>query len=194
MQAFHSLLELLGMLVMDPHTGVLMALLLVAAVCDYRVYRIPNWLTASGTVLGLIFSVAMPLSPHMGFLWACEGMLLGLLMMLPLYLLRVMGAGDVKLMAMIGAFLGVPAIFYAVVVTFIVGGVAALGFALFNRALGRMLDNVKHIVQIMMLSAIGGMKPNAFIDASTSVGKLPYGVSIGIGTAGYLVARQLGYL
>jgi prepilin peptidase CpaA len=57
-----------------------------------------------------------------------------------------------------------------------------------------MLGNVKNMVQIMMLSAIGGFRPDAHIDASKSVGKLPYGVSIGIGTTGYLVARQLGYL
>ncbi|WP_211462708.1 A24 family peptidase [Collimonas silvisoli] len=194
MQAFYSLLELLGMLVTDPRTGVLIALLIVASVCDFRVYKIPNWLTASGTAFGLIYNTAAPISPHAGFPWAFEGMLLGLLMMLPLYALKVMGAGDVKLMAMVGAFLGVPAILYAVLCTFIVGGIAALGFALFNRALGRMLGNVKNIVQIMVLSAIGGIRPDAHMEASKSVGKLPYGVSIGIGATGYMVARQLGYL
>lgn len=194
MQAFYSLLELLGMLVTDPRTGVLIALLIVAAASDWRVYRIPNWLTASGTAFGLIYNTAVPMSTHTGFLWAFDGLLLGLLMMLPLYALKAMGAGDVKLIAMVGAFLGVPGIFFAVIFTFIVGGVAALGFALFNRALGRMLGNVKNLVQIMMLSAIGGFKPDTHIDASKSVGKLPYGVSIGIGTTGFLVARQLGYL
>ncbi|PFH08018.1 prepilin peptidase CpaA [Collimonas sp. PA-H2] len=194
MQAFQSLLELLGMLVTDPRTGVLIALLVLASICDFRVYRIPNWITASGTAFGLIYNTVVPISPHAGFLWAFEGLLLGLLMTLPLYALRAMGAGDVKLMAMVGAFLGFPAIFYAVISTFIVGGIAALGFALFNRALGRMLGNVKNIVQIMVLSAIGGIKPDIHMEASQSVGKLPYGVSIGIGATGYMVARQLGYL
>ncbi|WP_211470480.1 prepilin peptidase [Collimonas humicola] len=194
MQAFQSLLELLGMLVMDPRTGVLIALLIVASICDFRFYRIPNWLTASGTAFGLIYNTMVPISLHIGVLWAFEGLLLGLLMTLPLYVLKVMGAGDVKLMAMVGAFLGVPAIFYAAVSTFIVGGIFALGFALFHRALGRMLGNVKNIAQTMMLSAIGGIKPEIRLEASQSVGKLPYGISIGIGATGYMVARQLGYL
>jgi len=194
MQAFQSLLELLGMLVMDPRTGVLIALLIVASVCDFRIYRIPNWLTAGGMVLGLLYNAAVPISPHVGFLWALEGLLLGLLMTLPLYVLKAMGAGDIKLIAMAGAFLGAPAIFYAVISTFIVGGVAALGYALFNRALGRMLGNVKNIVQIVLLSAIDGIKPDVHMETSKSVGRLPYGVSICIGVTGYMVARQLGYL
>jgi prepilin peptidase CpaA len=194
MQEFYSLLELLGMLVTNPRTGVLIALLIVASVCDYRAYKIPNWLTASGAVFALVYNTAAALSPQAGFFWAFEGMSLGLLMMLPLYLIKTTGAGDVKLMAMVGAFLGVPDIFYVVVTTFIVGGIAAVGFAMFNGVLGRMLSNVKNIVQIVMWSAIGGIRPDALIDASKSVGRLPYGVSVGIGTVGYVVARQLGYL
>ena len=56
-----------------------------------------------------------------------------------------------------------------------------------------MLSNVKHIAQLMMLSAIGGIRPELRVAASESVGRMPYGVSIGIGTIGYLLARQLGY-
>jgi len=194
MQAFYSLLDLLGMLITNPRTGVLIALLIVASVWDYGVYKIPNWLTASGAVFGLVYSTVATLSPQAGFFFALEGMSLGLLMMLPLYVIKTTGAGDVKLMAMVGAFLGAPDIFYAVITTFIVGGVAALGFALFNGVLGRMLGNVKNIVQIVVVSASGGILPDAHIEASKSVGRLPYGVSVGIGTVGYVVARQLGYL
>ncbi|AIY42958.1 Type IV prepilin peptidase TadV/CpaA [Collimonas arenae] len=194
MQEFHALLELLSMLVTTPRTAVLFILLIVAAVSDFRTYKIPNWLTASGTIFGLAYSTVAPVSPQAGFLWAIEGLLLGLFMMLPFYALRATGAGDVKLMAMVGAFIGVPHIFYAVIFTFLAGGIAALGFALFHRTLGRMLNNVRSIVQVMTLSAIGGTRPDAGMAASNSVGKLPYGVSIGIGTVGYMVARQLGYL
>jgi prepilin peptidase CpaA len=194
MEEFSSLLELLALLVTDPRTGVLFALLSIAAVSDYRTYKIPNWLTVSGMVFGLIYSTAAPAALHTGFLWALGGLLFGLLVMLPFYALKVMGAGDVKLMAMVGAFLGVSDTFHAVVFTFIVGGIAALLFALFNKALGRMLSNVKNVAQSVAFSVIGGVRPTARMDAGTSVGRLPYGVSICIGTIGYVVAKQLGYV
>lgn len=187
------MLELLAMLVTDPRTGVLFALLILAAVSDCRTYKIPNWLTLAGIVFGLSYNTIVPLSPHTGFMWAFKGLSLGFLIMLPLYALKAIGAGDVKLMAMIGAFLGVPATFHAVIAIFIAGGAAALGFALFHRVLGRMLSNIKDVAQTMLLSAIGGITPAAQIEAGRSVGKLPYGVSMSIGTIGYVVARQLGY-
>jgi prepilin peptidase CpaA len=193
MDEFNALLELLALLLTDPRTGVLFALLIAAAVSDWRTYRIPNWLTVSGMAFGLIYHAAAPSSLHTGFLWALGGLLLGFLIMLPLYAIKAMGAGDVKLMAMTGSFLGAVDIFHAAIFTFIVGGLAALAFALFNKALVRMLGNVKSITQVMMLSVIGGMRPNAHMEAGKSVGKLPYGVSIGIGTIGYVVAKQLGY-
>ncbi|WP_211451604.1 A24 family peptidase [Collimonas antrihumi] len=194
MHEFYALLELLGMLVTDPRTCVLFILLIIAAVSDCRTYKIPNWLTASGTLFGLIYSTAAAVSLPAGLLWGLEGMLLGFCMMLPLYAIKAMGAGDVKLMAMVGTFLGVPYIVFAVIATFIAGGIVALGFALFNKALGRILINVKNIVQTMVFSATGGFKPDVSLDAGRSVGRMPYGVSIGIGTIGYVVANQLGYL
>jgi hypothetical protein len=40
----------------------------------------------------------------------------------------------------------------------------------------------------------GGSKPNLRIGADVSAGKLPYGVAIAIGTIGYLITDQLGFL
>ena len=104
-----------------------------------------------------------------------------------------MGAGDVKLLAMTGAFLGVTDTLQAVIYSLIVGGIAALAFAVFNKALVRMLANIKNITQMMMLSAIGGFRPDVQIQAGKSVGKLPYGICISIGTIAYVIAKQIGY-
>lgn len=193
MQEFDALLELLTMLIKEPRTGVLLILLVIASVSDYRTYKVPNWLTVSGMIFGLIYNTVVPFSIHLGFLWALGGLLLGLLIMLPCYALRIMGAGDVKLMAMVGAFLGVTDALHAVIFSFIVGGIAALVFASYNKALVRMVGNVKSIAQMMMMSAIGGFRPDVQIEASKSVGKLPYGICISIGTFAYVVAKQLGY-
>ena len=193
MQDFDSSIKVLAMLVKEPRTAVLFALLVIASVSDYRTHKIPNWLTAGGIVFALIYSAAVPFSRDHGFLWALGGLLLGFVIMLPCYLLRIMGAGDVKLMAMVGAFLGVTDILPAVIFSFITGGIAALVFALYNKALLRMLGNVKNVSQMMMLSAIGGFRPDVQIEAGKSVGKLPYGICISIGTITYLVGKQLGF-
>ncbi|HYD95492.1 MAG TPA: A24 family peptidase [Noviherbaspirillum sp.] len=194
MQELVSLVELLSMLVLDPRSATLLALLAIAAVSDYRSYRIPNWLTFGGAAFALLYSAYVPFVPGLGFLWALGGLALGLVLLLPAYAFRVMGAGDVKLMAMCGAFLGVDHIIPAVLLSFIVGGAAAIGTALYRRALVRMASNVKDIGKIVMMSAATGVLPGGALKGIASVGKLPYGVCIAAGTAGYLVARQLGYL
>lgn len=194
MQEILSLFELLWMLVSDPRIGMLFALVIVAAISDYRSYRIPNWLTFGGTAVALAYALAVPFVPGQGFLWALVGMAIGLFLMLPFYMLRAMGAGDVKLMAMIGAFVGGDHIIPIILLSFIVGGTMAIGFAVYKRVLWRMLGNVKSMTQMLILSAMTGAASSTSVDAGTSGGKLPYGVSIAIGTIGYLVARQLGYL
>lgn len=194
MQELYSLGELLVMLITDPRTGILFALLVVASVIDYRTYRIPNWLTMSGAAFALAYSVVTPFSPTHGFFWALGGFAAGLLTTLPLYALKAMGAGDVKLLAMVGAFVGLSDVWHVLASTFIVGGAAALMFAAYHRVLGRMMLNIKTSVQTIMLTAAAGMKPHAQVDARSSVGKLPYGVSIAIGTMSYVVMKQLGYV
>lgn len=194
MTEFSSVIQLLGMLITDPRTGVLIALLVIAAVSDFKTLRIPNWLTFGGVLFGLIYNTVAPWSPDAGFLWALQGLLVGFLIMLPLYVLKVMGAGDVKLMAMIGAFLGLPDTLYVVLTIFVVGGIAALTFALRKKAWKQMFGNVKNVTQMMMFSAIGGVKPEIQLAASQSVGRMPYGVSMSVGTVCYVVAKQLGYV
>jgi len=193
MQEFNALAELLIMLIKDPRVSLLLILLTIASVSDYRIFKIPNWLTGGGIVLALIYNTAVPFYKDHGFLWALGGLAIGFLVMLPCYVIRVMGAGDVKLMAMVGAFLGVNDILPAILFSLIIGGIAAIGFALFNKVFIRMLANVKSAAQMMMMSAIGGFKPDLQIASGKSVGKLPYGICIAVGTTIFLVTNQLGF-
>lgn len=194
MQKPNLSLEPLAALATDPRMVVLVSLLIVAAVIDCRTYKIPNWLTVGGATFALIYSVVVPFSVDAGFLWALGGLGLGFIFMLPGYALGVMGAGDVKLMAMAGAFLGVSDTLYAVLATFVVGGIAALVYSTARGALGRMFVNIKNVTQGLMVSAVAGFKPDVRIEAAQSAGKMPYGISISIGTIGYVVVRQLGFV
>jgi prepilin peptidase CpaA len=193
MQELHIVPQVLATLLEQPGTIALIAMLLTAAVIDVRSHRIPNWLTGGGIVIALVFAAAGVAPQQEGFLSSLGGMAAGLAMLLPMYLLRVMGAGDVKLMAMVGAFVGFPSIVYAVLFTFIAGGIAALSFALQRRAFRRMTSNVMHIVQWMTFAAIAGQRITPEMAGGASIGRLPYGVSIAIGTIAWLAARQLGF-
>lgn len=193
MQELDSLAELLLMLLKDERIMILLGLLTVASISDYRSYRIPNWLTVGGMTTGLIYSAIVPFSVKLGFLWALGGLAVGLLVLLPLYAFRMLGAGDVKLMAMVGAFLGVTDVLHVVVYSLIAGGIAALGFALFNRVLGQMFANVRELVHSTIWVAFAGYKPDMRIAPGKSVGRLPYAVCISVGTLYYVVANQLGY-
>jgi prepilin peptidase CpaA len=193
MQEFHALLELLAMLVFDPRTAVLIALLVVAGVTDYRSYRIPNWLTFGGATFALVYKTVIAVSPGSAFLMATGGLFLGFLLLLPLYMLHAMGAGDVKLMAMVGAFLGADETLKAVLFAFIAGGIGALGFALAKGRLGRMLRNTWDVLLSLTSLSLAGVRPDARMHAARSIGRLPYGVCICVGTIGYVLGRQLGF-
>ena len=190
MAELRSFFELLGMLVSDPRTGVLLALLAAAAVSDYRTFRIPNLLTGGGLLFALVYNTAVTPEWHADWTWAPAGMLLGFGAMLPMYAMRAMGAGDVKLMAMVGAFLGFNATLLALLFCIFTAGLAALAFALRKGVLAQLFGNVGGLMRGMLWSAVASGKPQLQPGAMQSVGKLAYGVSIAIGTASYLLAQQ----
>ncbi len=192
MSESEALLELLGMLVTDPRTGMLLLLLAIAALSDYRTLKIPNWLTGGGIVFALVYSAVVQPAMNTDWTWAPAGMLLGFAALLPMYALRIMGAGDVKLMAMVGAFLGAEAAIPAVLFSVVTAGIAALVFGARRGVMGQMLGNVNGILRGMLWSAVASGAPR--LEAGSSVGKLPYGVSIAAGTTLYLVAQQLTFV
>ena len=116
----------------------LIGLLTIAAVSDVRTGRIPNWLVFSGALYALAYNALYPVYPRdIGILFALGGLSVGLVALLPGYLLRVLGAGDVKLMAMVGSFVGTWAAVEAVLASlFITGGMLAVVLSLYS---GRLL-------------------------------------------------------
>lgn len=191
---FLAALDLLEMLVVSPRTGVVMGLLLIAAISDVRTGRIPNWLVFGGALYALLYNGFLPLHPSdNGMLFALGGFAVGLVTFVPAYLFRVMGAGDVKLMAMTGAFLGTWGTVGAVLASLIAGGLLALGLALWSGSFLRMLKNVTMMFRGTMLTlatGVGGLT----VHDGPSAGKMPYGVAIAAGSIGYLVLEQLGII
>lgn len=167
--------------------GLLALLLLTAAAVDLRAWRIPNGITFGGAAAAL----ALSLTPWRGpdLLHAFAGLAGGLLALLPLRALKVLGAGDVKLMAMAGAFLGMPEVLPAILFSFIAGGAVAAGFALRQRAVARMLENVRHAVLANVMAVAAGHAPSASMPAS--VGRFPYAIGICLGTLAWVAFRHL---
>ena len=181
-----ALQELPVKLLASPRDLALIGLLVTAAAIDWRTYRIPNWLTLGGALLGLVLN---GVATELGWLNALAGLGLGLALLLPLWMLRLLGAGDVKLMAMVGAFVGVPGIFGAVLFSLIAGGVAAAGFTLWHHKGLQMLRNVQETVVTSAFILASGHAPS--LAAMPSIGKLPYAIGICSGCIAWLLYHHL---
>jgi prepilin peptidase CpaA len=189
-----ELLEFTSLLFTDPRSLVLIVLLVTAATIDVRSHRIPNWLTLSGTVFGLAYSAFVPFYMHHGFLWSLGGWAVGFAFLFPLWMMRIMGAGDVKLMAMSGALLGLGGIYEALLFSFIAGGALAIGFAVWHGKLRPMLGNVGRVMRVGSIAMALGMPARMALSGWESIGKLPFGLAIASGTITAVVATHFGLI
>lgn len=173
---------------------VMASLLLAAVRKDVRHHRIPNSLVFSGAALGILLNVLMPEGAGFaagyipgggGLLYAVGGFAIGMAALLPMYLLRAMGAGDVKLMAMVGAFLGTADVVGAILATFLAGGVLSVVYAWKIGVLRRTLQNIRVVVCLGAVRVAGGSLPT-LADAPETAGRFPYAVAIATGTLGYI--------
>jgi len=142
--------------------------------------------TATNTFLGY------ETSPTYGLIVSLKGIGIAFLVYLPLYLLRGMGAGDVKLMAAVGAIVGgFGPWLWILFFTAILGGIAAVIVVLSKGRVHRTLQNL----WMIMLSIRHGQAPynaNPELDVSTDQGlRLPHGVIIAIGAVGFVVAKTI---
>jgi prepilin peptidase CpaA len=179
----------------------LVCLLAWAVASDVRNRLIPNKLVLLGILAGLALQATVTPGDGLfsepfgaiGLLKAGAGMVLGLLLLLPMYALGAMGAGDVKLMAMIGTFLGPLDTLGAGLSSVLAGGVLALLVSLCQGSLRKVGGNVKEMVLGSVLRGMSG--GSARIDAPvTATGQLPYAVAIASGTVCYLLlTRYFGW-
>lgn len=165
------------------HVKLVCIVLIVAAYIDGKQLRVPNWLTFPMVLSGLIFSGWT--GGWLGLQAGLLGMVVGLATLLPLYAVGGMGAGDVKLMAGIGAWLGASVTWKVFVVSVIVGGIMALAMVARRRSWKKHCGNFATILLEFLtvknprqLTAIAKeRKPQMLL--------LPYGIPICIGSIAY---------
>jgi prepilin peptidase CpaA len=155
-----------------------MVVALVAGFIDLRTRRIPNWLTVGGAAMGIVFQW-MATGPH-GFRLAIEGMFLALTCLLPLVLLRAMGAGDWKLMGAIGAILGPGLMLFVLAGAIFLSGIMAIVMVVRAGKVKETAMNVFVLVQGFLSFGLREL-PNITLD-NPDLMKLPFGVAAGLAT------------
>jgi prepilin peptidase CpaA len=150
---------------------------LAACVTDVSRRRIPNALTFASALVGVV--VHAWLGGAAGAIFAVVGCALGLLLFLPLFALRGLGGGDVKLLAAFGAFIGPRLVIWAGLYGAIAGGVFAVVLTLARGVLGRTLGNVRFILVQWRLAGIAPVD-GFTLDNSASV-RLPYALPLACG-------------
>ena len=168
------------------HVWVVTLTLVLAAVIDGLKLKVPNWITFPMIISGWIYSAALsPYAGWEGLMYSLIGTAVGLALLMPLYAIGGMGAGDVKLLAGVGAWMWATVTLYAFVASALIGGVIAIGMVLWTGTW------VKHHNQFwMILGEIARVKDP---DKLTAIAKerkprmflLPYGIPIAIGSIAY---------
>ena len=149
----------------------------LAAFTDIRENKIPNWLTLSSALLALTLNFS--LSGIQGLVWSFLGIGTGFSLLFLLYLWGGMGAGDVKLLSAVGAFVGPKLVFYTFIWMALIGGVLALTLIIYKRAFNQTLQNLKFLLFGWILRT-SAAETNLTI-RNQSLLKLPYGVAIALG-------------
>jgi prepilin peptidase CpaA len=163
----------------------LIVVVVSAGVYDLRTRKIPNWLNLSGLVLGLGLNTIL-LHGH-GIVLALLGLGLSLLIYLPLYLVRGMGAGDVKLMAAVGSIAGPQNWLVIFVVTALLGGLMALVLVFFKKRVYETVSNLSTILGEISHGKAPFHKDTALDMRSPRSLGLPHGAVIALGSLAFLL-------
>jgi prepilin peptidase CpaA len=148
-----------------------------ACVVDVRMSRIPNSLTFTSLAAGVAMHAVAP-AGH-GLPAAVGGALTGLAIFFPVFALGGMGAGDVKLMAALGAWLGWGPVAWTALYTAIAGGVLALGWGFAQGYLRQAFRNLRSLGTMWLIEGIRPM-PSLTLDQGRGP-RLPYALPILVG-------------
>ena len=167
------------------------AVAIAAGWLDWRLRRIPNWLTVPALGMGLVVNT-------LAWRWsgtkaALEGAGLGLALLLPFVLMRGLGAGDWKLMGALGAWLGPSRLIVVLLGTVLIAGVMAIVQMIRHRRVKETLQHLGILLGILATFGMWGQRHNLTLD-NPALMKLPFGVAAAASTVlffGTLSALQI---
>jgi prepilin peptidase CpaA len=126
-------------------------LVVVAAIIDVRTRRIPNLLTLPALAAGLVGSTVA--GGYGGIRHSLAGVFVAILILGPLCWFRSMGAGDLKLCAAVGSWMGASGLLFALVIAAMAGGVMAVAYALYRGKFGELLDRSAILIHVAPVAA-----------------------------------------
>lgn len=186
---------------MDYFQVVLIGLLCVLAVItDLKSRKIPNKLTVPFVLVGLLLqSIIYGITGAKNSLF---GFLLGLFIFIFPYMMRAMGAGDVKLMAAIGALSNWQFVLYSGLLTAVAGGIMVLGVRVKSGGLGQLFKNVGSMIVYGILFAVNKLRPSKrlidrmskyYVELSREADNyIPYALAIGLGVFATMLLLYTG--
>lgn len=181
--------ELRASFVSHGHIWLVSLVLVVAAVIDGVQLKVPNWLTFPFIITGWIFSACwyhwMGDAWWMGFGWSLVGTLVGLALLLPAYAIGGMGAGDVKLLMGVGAWVHGTITLYAFCVSAVVGAILALIMVVIRRDWARHYGQFWAILGEILSVRDPSVLAERAAERKSQMLLLPYGIPIAIGTIMY---------
>lgn len=163
--------------------------LIIAAVIDGYKLKVPNWITYPLILSGWIASALM--FGWSGLGWSLVGTLVGLALLLPAYAIGGMGAGDVKLLGGVGAWVWGTVTFYAFCISAVVGGVIALGMVVYARKFQHHRAQFSAILTEIFVIRDPNQLATIAAERKSSMMLLPYGIPIAIGTIVYFALMGL---
>ena len=163
------------------------AFLIVAAAIDGWKLKVPNWLTFPLAGAGLSFHAID--GGGWGLLAAFAGLVVGLGLFLPTYAIGWMGAGDVKLFAAFGAWVGPAIAFQTFPVVLCVGAAMALLMMLYNGNLAERFRTMKSLAWEVFILRDPVKLSTAAAERKPRMTLLPYGIPIAVGSIAYLAMQ-----
>lgn len=167
----------------------LSVILLVAGVIDFRMQKIPNFLTFPTVITALIYHFF--LNGVNGLWFSILGMFTGIALLIIPYIMGGMGAGDVKLLGAIGSFVGYKSVCVVFLFTAILGGIYAILLLIwYEKSLKIFLKKAFHTMLSIVLT--NRYKPE-FESKNKIKPRLCYGIVIAMGGFLYMGLTMYGY-
>lgn len=162
---------------------ILLIVLLIAVMTDLKSFKIPNWLTIPAMMTGLLGHAFI--NGLTGMVFSLKGLGLGLALFFVLYAMGGMGAGDVKLLAAVGSFIGAEDVLSAGLMAMFLGGLYAIAMMIFHmgmrgslKQMGALLKSWISMPRTLDTSSPAQVQP-----------QLRYALVIGLGT---LMSQWMG--
>lgn len=157
------------------------------AIFDVRTCRIPNWLTGSGILMGLLLHGYLGGWRSLGSA-ALAGLMAGIVFLI-FYLGGGLGAGDVKLMVAVCCLAGLSGVASILFGTALIGGLLAIVLALLHH---RLKETFVNLGRLIVYHSTSGLRPHPDLNLSNPrTLRLPYGLAIAAGAGSSLCSVLL---